>query len=41
MKIKIRKRIRSKSKSKSKIKTRSPIVKAAILEGVVDAGSYS
>ena len=39
MKIKIRKRIRS--KSKSKIKTRSPIVKAAILEGVVDAGSYS
>ncbi len=39
MKIRIRKRIRS--KSKSKIKTRSPIVQAAIVEGVVDAGSYS
>ena len=37
MKVKIRKRIRS----KSKIKTRSPIVQAAIAEGVVDAGSYS
>ncbi len=35
MKIKIKKRIRSKSK------TRSPIVQAAIVKGVVDAGSYS